>query len=375
MERKITGHGVAVGGVAPCLVVAGLLFGEAAAMALGVLGLLLLGASALLAPRNLRRLELELECSSRFFATRSIPLNVKLVNPRRLLDAWAVELSLRFPHEVERKGRANWTPARGGTQLRERLSIPARANVSKVEVELHSRFPLGLFAVRRKLSVACPMMVYPRLITPPELLLDSLQPDHHPISGAGLGDLFGEPRGIRLYQPGDKATRIHQPASARAIARGQGLQVRASDPPGFHPSACRIVFHSAAKAGEIIRLDRFERALSLAAGALAHFQAKQTKLVFQADFANWRACPCESRSQSIACHALLASAERAQTKPQQLAEFLQQIPAEEQLVIISDSPAENWAHLVPPSHRGAVLINIRQVRFKGRRMQLQALNN
>ena len=184
--------------------------------------------------------------------------------------------------------------------------------------------------------------------------------------------LFGEPRGIRRYQAGDKLARIHQSASARAISLGKGFQVRAYDPPGFHPQRCRVVFHSCAKEGEIIRLDRFDRALSLVAGTLAHLHASQTKVTFQADFNEWKCLLCEERPEYIECLALLTTAQRAgQTSADELARNLAKAPVEEQLIIISDSPSEHWASLLPSTHPSAMVINIRQVRFKRPGMQFQ----
>ena len=225
---------------------------------------------------------------------------------------------------------------------------------------------------RRKVAADCPALVYPQLITPPELQVDGSNADHNPHAAAVLGDLFGEPRGIRPYQSGDKATRIHQAATARSMARGRGLQVRAFDPPGHHPNGCRIVFHSCAKEGEVIRPGRFERGLSLAAGALAHFHTNQTKVSFQADFADWNCRPCDKRSDYFECLALLAKTQRAKaTRAQDLQEALQQVPSGEQLIVISDSPSKHWRELVPSAHPQAILINIREVRFKKRSMKLQ----
>ena len=192
------------------------------------------------------------------------------------------------------------------------------------------------------------------------------------LSAHEFGDLFGEPRGIRRYQPGDKAARIHQPASARSLALGRGFQVRAYDPPGFHPDRSRVVFHSYAREGEIIRLDRFDRALSLAAGTLAHLHSSQTKVTFQADFTNWKCFPCEDRSQYIECLALLAKAGRSShTDAQGLGACLESVPKDEQLIILSDSPSPHWLEFVPPTHESVMVINIQQVRYSRPDIQFQ----
>lgn len=371
-ELKITGRGIAVGCGASIMFVTGFLMGDGELTTLGACGLLILGGCYLLAPLNLKNLELSVQLPPRFFATRGVHADVELHNRRKWFGARNVEIRLCFAHHVVKHALALWTGAQSSSPMRERLSIPARAEFTEVDYELRSGFPLGLFELRQKSKATCPALVYPQPITPPELLWGGLKPDHHPRTGSALGDLFGEPRGIRSYQPGDKVARIHQTASARSVSRGLGLQVRAYDPPGFHPDTCRVVFHSHAREGEIIRLDRFDRALSLTAGVLVHLHASQCKVTFQADFINWNRAPAETRTEHIECLALLATARRApKTKGQELAEVLKNIPKEEQLIIISDSPTDQWADLVPPTHHGAVLINIRQVRHHKPGMQFQ----
>lgn len=352
--------------------VAGFLLGDGVTITLGACGLVLVGAGRALAALNVQGLELRLQLPPRFFATRTVPVVVELHNTRGALNARGVDITVRFPHKVGCGGLAACTLVQGSSLLRERISIPARAVCDEVGYELRSNFPLGLFEVRVNASANCPLMVYPRTITPIELQLDGHRMDPNPVAGIGLGDVFGEPRGIRPYQPGDKATRIHQFATAHSISRGRGLQVRSFDPPGFHPEACRIVFHSYAKAGEVIRLDRFERALSLLSGTLAHYQTSQTKVSFQADFDDWRVRRCQSRTQYFEALALITHARRCRkTTAGDLVEVLQKLPADEQLIILSDATPDHWAELLGPMHRRAILVDIRQVRFKQRTLHTQ----
>ncbi len=369
---KVTGWGVALGAGASALFVIGFLLGNGELITLGACGLLALAGARVIAPLNVRDLEVRIELPSHFFAGRDVKALVELQNRRRWFHARNVDIAMHFPHQVERMGRASWTRAQGASVLLEPISIPARVEASEVECEIRSSFPLGLFVARRLVSADCPALVYPPLITPPELLLNGSNENLSPASASGPGDIFGDPRGIRPYQPGDKATRIHQSATARSMARGRGLQVRAYDPPGDHPHGCRIVFHSCASEGEIIRPDRFERGLSLAAGALAHFQASQTKVTFQADFNDWSCRPCDNRAQYFDCLELLTRTERSpQTKADELQDILRNLPDKEQLIVISDSPAAGWRDLIKAIHPKAILINIQQVRFDRRSMKFQ----
>lgn len=340
-------------------------------MTIGFCGLLLVGACLVLAPLNLRRLELTLRVPHRFHASREVPFEAELRNGRRLLAAYEIEILLRFPQKVERFGHADWTPAGGVSTLQERLSIPNRSCSESVDYELASQFPFGFFEVRRAHSVSCPILVYPRLLTPIELLVQGLQFDVLPSAGLASGDTLGEPRGIRLYQPGDAANRIHHPATARSLARGHGPRVRAYDPPGFHPHRCRIVFHSHVPAGEMIRFDHFERGLSLVAGTLAYFLALSSKACLQASFTEWQSHPCESRTQFFDCLTLLAQVNRpARTPAETLSEVLANVPVDEQLILISDSPPQAWIGLVPSDRQKVIVIDIRQIRAKRREFQL-----
>ncbi|MEM1293722.1 MAG: DUF58 domain-containing protein [Verrucomicrobiota bacterium] len=369
--RNITGLGVAIGCGAIILLMVGTWIHDGALMTLGFCGLLLIGCGYILAPLNLRDLELKLQLPRRFHAARSVPYVAELWNGRRILDAYQIAVTIRFPQKVERLGYVNWTPVGSGGSLHDRLSIPVRSSFSSVEIEFVSRFPLGLFEVRQTATAAAPTLVYPRLITPLELLSEGAQPDNMPTSGIALGDFLGEPRGVRPYQPGDPANRIHQSATARSLARDQSLQVRAYDPPGFHPYRCHLIFHSQPATGELIRFDRFERGLSLVAGTLNYLQAGQTRITLQADFTDWLCRPCENRAQYSECLALLAQTSKPKpTKPNELADILQSVPTDEQLIIISDSPPDNWIHLVPPTHPQVMVIDIRQIRFRKRRLQL-----
>lgn len=372
MKCRVTARGIVVGIGALVMLLSGALLQDGELITLGGCGGLMWVICFMLARLNLRAVDLEVQLPLRFFAMRSVQADVQLSNSHPWRHARQVEIRMRFVHQVIKHAFAPLTLARSSSVLKERLSIPARAECFEVDCEIHSIFPLGLFEVCRKWDAPCQAMVYPAPITPPELLCGGMQPDHQPNSATAMGDLVGEPRGVRRYQSGDRMARIHQSATARAMSRGQGFQVRAYDPPGFHPQRCRVVFHSCAGEGEIIRSDRFDRALSLTVGTLAHLHRNQTKVTFQADFNDWAELPCAKRSEYIDCLTRLTTAVRAEhTSEQELIQHLQRVSVEEQLIIISDSPADQWAELVPASHPATLVINIRQVHFRRPGLQFQ----
>ncbi len=348
----------------------GMLLQDGPLSTLGLLGLLLVGCCSLLAPLNVGRLELQLDLPRRFHAGRPVSFEATLWNRRRLLDAYDVEIVIQFPQGVERTGLADWTPAGEGSSMQDRLRIPMRSSSTRVLCECSSRFPLGLFEVRRSFSVRCPFLVYPRLITPNELQPEGVHPDPMPTAGAAPGDSVGEPRGIRPYQPGDAANRIHQVATARSIARGHGIRARAFDPPGLLPDSCRIIFHASVAPGEMIRFDHFERGLSLVAGTLHYFRSLHTRVTLQASFTDWRPRRCETQSHYFECLALLAKTSRPiPTTNDELAAIFETMPLDEQIILISDSPPPSWIELVP-THPNLLLVDLQQIRFKKRQLRL-----
>lgn len=369
MKCRITRRGIAVVAVTLLMMVMGILFQDGEFMTIGACGLLMVAGASLLARLNMAGLKLELKLPARFFAMRSVHADLELINRRRWLHARQVEIRMCFVHQVVKYAQAPLTLAGSCSVLREHLSIPGRAEFSDVACEMNSSFPMGLFDSSQRTSVDCATLVYPQAITPPELLWGGIQANHqvghHLDAGSAMADFSGEPRGIRCYQSGDKMARIHQPASARSVPLGRGLQVGAYDPPGCYSQHCHIMYHSCAKEGQMIRRDRFERSLSTVAGTLTYFQAQGTSVTLQADFNNWTRLPCTVRAEYIECLALLATATRSShTSERELTRYLQQVSMNEQLIVISDSPTDHWKHLIPTSHPAVMVVNIRKLSFR-----------
>jgi len=358
-------------GISLALLAAGLLRIDGPMAALGTAGFLLLALAWLTGRMNLAKLDLDLDTPARVFAGAVFPMRLTLRNRRLWLDAFSVEIEVDLPGRAVASGLARWTPAGSASDVSLRCSVPMRGRVATHHARLTSAFPLGLFRFRRALLARAPMLVFPRPLTPIELLAAGVLLDAAPLDGASPGDAPGEPRGLRAYRPGDSPKRIHWPATLRTRARGGAPVVRENDPPGFHPRHAQIVFHSFGADGELIRPDRFERALSLAAGTLRHLHALGIPATFTADFNHWRDLPAATRSQLSDCLETIADALRApDTEIHDLQAVLARIPRTRTLIILSDMPADTWERHIPSRSLAPLTIDIRHHAGRGKRRML-----
>jgi uncharacterized protein (DUF58 family) len=353
------------GGVIPFVL--GYILADGVALVIAFLSFLLLTLGRILGRRNLKFLEIDIELPRRVYAGKGFQVTAYLDNKKKWLDSYLLQISVKLLHKVRLEANANWVAGGDGAKLVKRISIPLRGTATELQGSIFSYFPLGLFSHEIELKQPCSMIVYPRLITPVEVLACGSLNDADPQRGVQMGDSMGEPRGIRAWQPGDSAKRIHWPASARSFVRGQGLRVREFDPPGFTPSNCLVMFHSHAVHGEVYRHDRFERASSLVAGTLHYLHGRQVETLFTADFLAWQMVDCKNRAQYIELLAILAQAQRAiGNELEDLQRALEESSEKvDQIVIVSDIDPDAWSEsLKLPDN--VLVIDIRQMRFKRR---------
>ena len=134
------------------------------------------------------------------------------------------------------------------------------------------------------------------------------------------------------------------------------MVVRESDPPGIRPLRAVLVFHSYGTDGGLIRPDRFEKALSLAAGTLRQLHAMGMPVRFIADFDDWTPRPANTPSQIAKCLEIMTLAKRSGTsEAHDLQAALAGISDEEGLVILSDMALSSWKSALPKSKRGAFI--------------------
>ena len=147
---------------------------------------------------------------------------------------------------------------------------------------------------------------------------------------------------------------------------GHDLRIREYDPPGFHPDQCHIIFHSYASGREMLREDRFERALSLLAGTLTTLQEKGIPCLVSADFLDWEPVTCQSRKQLVEFMVTLAKVQREKgTESHDLDRALRSTSPDHATIIISDMTPDSWLHLLA-QHPQAIAIDIRQIRYRHR---------
>jgi uncharacterized protein (DUF58 family) len=333
--------------------------------ALGAAGGVLAGIAALAASANLRGLAVERSGPHAATAGQPLRLRLSLLNPRRGLDAFGVQALTQLPGGDRPATHALWVAGASAADAELRGPVGARGDHPLPGVLLRSIFPLGLFQATR--LVPCPhrLLVFPRPQVPLELLDRGAWRDDSPRPALAAGDAWGEPRGLRPYRAGDAARAICWPATLRSQARGGGLLVRELDPPGFQPREVLVLFHSFGRDRALIRPDRFERALSLAWGALRHFQSQGVPVRLSADFDRWQSRPAGTRRQLAACGELLAQARRcAGTEAHELQALLASLDESTGVLIVSDMPPAAWQSSL---RRGGPRVLVDVTRYESRR--------
>ncbi|MBN8460744.1 MAG: DUF58 domain-containing protein [Verrucomicrobia bacterium] len=341
-------RGAVLGGVGVSLLVAGMWRVDGALAALGLGTLALQALAWLLGRLNLANLSATLDAPSSVPAGVMFPALLTIHNRRGFWDSFDLRVELELPGKARATGHVRWVSARTAADIDLRIAVPTRAHASAHVVRVGSSFPMGLFEMRRTLVADHELLVFPRPIQPRGLRAMGVLMDAAPQDGASAGEAAGEPRGLRPWRPGDSMRRIDWPSSVRAWSHGSGLVVRETDPPGFHPRRCMVLFHSFGFDGSLIRPERFEHALSLASGTIRHLHGLGIPVRLIADFDGWNEHPAATRAQLTACQELLARAHRAKgTEAHDLHAAAAKVWDDEVLVAISDMPPSVWRGALP----------------------------
>jgi len=344
------------------MTVIGLLRIDGVLIALGMAGVLLTIIVLLFGKWNLQGIQVKLTAPRRVFADTAFDLRMTQLNRRSLFDACSTDLELLLSKTVKIETHSSWTAARSSVTSKLRGSIPTRGAISQHPCLLKSTFPLGLFRFQSKLVVEHEILVFPKPLVPREFFATGDFDDAWNGKGHQAGDAPGEPRGLRPYQPGDRAKQIHWPATIRSLARGRSPRVREYDPPGLRPRQAVVIYHSFGTDNTLIRTDLFERSLSLVCGTLRHLRGIGIPSTLRADFLSWKSYPTfhsESWSEALT---LLARASRSDhTEAHDVIAEIEATPPEQALVLISDMPPEAWRHILP--ERNMLIVDIRQHRY------------
>ena len=362
-------RGAVMAGSAMALIIAGLWRVDGVLAALGVAAACLLALSWVLAKWNPTRLDLTVDGPQKTQAAVVFPITLTLLNRRRWLDAFALRIELNLAGMARTGGTAIWVAAGSAADLELRVAVPGRTFADRHQARLVSDFPFGFFQAERTLELRHPLWVLPKPIVPRGLWFSGGRMDAPHAEGAALGEAVGELRGLRPWRAGDSPRRLVWPATLRSMARGGEMIVREADPPGFRPLRCAVVFHSFGTDGGLIRPDRFEKALSLAAGTLRLLHAQGIATRWIADFNDWQSRPASTRIQIAACLENLAHASRAKgSEAHDLQAAFAGIGEDEGLIVLSDMPVAGWQATLPKTKPQAFIpdptsiLKLREVR-------------
>lgn len=352
-----TQRGVIWSGMALVMIGIGLAGGNGLLGSLGIIALILLALCACWGRLNVRHCRVSCQAASSCFADTRFPVRLCVENPRRFLDAFALELVISLPGLRRSDILAPWIAAGSTAEVDTLFVLPRRAYVRDIPALIESDFPLGLWKHSRPVLLGKSLSVYPKPLISRHLALSGVLRDARPSAGATFGAQEGEIRGLRPWRAGDSLKRIHPAASARSFARGSGLVVAEADPPGFYPRLVTIVFHSYASDRAIIRPELFERALSYVCGTLRTLVNQGTPVSLLADFDGWTEHRCENRQQLSQILERLARVQRsAGTELHDLQRAQLFADDDATLLLVSDMPAALWSHAVIKRHVPSVIL-------------------
>jgi uncharacterized protein (DUF58 family) len=223
--------------------------------------------SGLLSAMNFKFLEMDVILPSRVFAKETVPLSVRIRNPRKFFPAFSLRTeppgqSLYFS-VVQPSGTAVHY---GETRF------PKRGRYTIDKLKTASRFPFGFFSKSRSYAVESECICYPEILPP-----DSLDISVADILGShqrlerGLGsDLYT----IRDYVPSDSARHVHWKASAKTAT----LKTRE-----FAAEESRRVLLAFDRFGNARDAERFEHLVTQAASLAFHLIKSGAEVLLVSD--------------------------------------------------------------------------------------------
>ena len=354
-----TRFGVIFAGVGLAFFTVGMWRVDGLMAAMGLSAWLLLGLVWIFGVWNMRGLSLVYRGPRRVEIARGFDAKLELHCGKRMADAFLLEFGINLMGEKEVCGRVLWLGSGGSVLMKRWLSLKHRGLKREQVGWVRSGFPLGLFAFRSEMRIPAEIGVVPFGRVPRELSFSGFLLDGAPLGGSKQFGGMGDWKGLREWRNGDAVRKIAWAASMRSQASGGGLLVRQEEPPGSKAESCVIVFHSYGTDRNLIRPDRFERALSLLCGAAGNLFGLGIPVRVLADFWEWKPIEVGSKRAMAQFREELMSVKRAEwTEAHNLLEAFSQIKSRECLVIISDMPMRSWESLVPNSALDPVVIDI-----------------
>jgi uncharacterized protein (DUF58 family) len=172
-------------------------------------------ASAAMARRVLKRVELRRDIPERVWQNQTIHLGYYLRNPRRRGAALGLSIEEIAPQGIEcAPGYCVHLPARGIFRSGGRFAAKLRGRIRMGQVRLSTTFPLGLVRARQQLNLSADMVVWPARGRLKRQLLhygaaETSRSAPSPATG-GQDEFFG----LREYRPDDNPRWIHWRRSA-----------------------------------------------------------------------------------------------------------------------------------------------------------------
>jgi uncharacterized protein (DUF58 family) len=355
-----TWRGVILGALGFSLFMVGMWRVDGVMAAMGMAVAALFGVAFVLGWMNLRSLALAYHGSSRVEAGKGFPGKLILSNGSGFSDSLWIEFGIDLMGEAAVSGKVFWIAGGGAAEVEGRPVLRTRGLRSEQRGWVRSGFPMGLMSFSKKLTVGAEIGVLPKPVVPRALALQGYLLDGAPLGGSKHFGGIGEWKGLRERRGGDGLRRIAWAASLRSEAAGGAILVREDEPPGSQAEGCLVVFHSYGGAGDLIRPDRFEKALSLFCGALGHLLDCGMPVRWIADFNGWEEGVLKTRRQLAGVREGLLKVKRASgTEAHDLIAALGRAREQECVVVVSDMPSSGWDGFVPELAIAPVLVDIR----------------
>lgn len=308
---------------------------------------------------NLAHLSLHYRGPRRVEAGKGFRSKLVLVNGERALDGFWIEFRMSMLGERNFTAKSPWVSGRGTAAVEDRPVLKKRGLARIHAGRLHSGFPLGLMVFTRAVKVAAEIGVLPAPVIPRDLYPGGFLLDGAPSGGARHFGGGGEWKGLRERRGGDGLRRIAWAASLRSEAAGGVMLVREDEPPGSQAEGCLVVFHSYGGDGNLIRPDRFEKAISLMYGTLLALVERGMPVRWIADFDGWKENEVRTRRQLAESRERLMLAVRARgTEAHNFISAVGRADVRECVVVVSDMPRDSWDGFVPALSIPPVLVDV-----------------
>lgn len=356
-----TRRGVILAALGFSLIAVGMWRVDGVMAAMGIAVVVLFGVVFVLGWMNLRSLALTYSGPKRVDAGKCFTGNLTLTNGNGFLDSLWIEFGVDLMGEATFSGKVFWIAESSVVELEGRNVLRTRGLRSEQWGWVRSGFPLGLMTFSKSLPVKAEIGVLPKPNVPRAMTLRGYLLDGSPLGESKHFGGIGDWKGLRERRGGDGLRRIAWAASLRSEAAGGAILVREDEPPGSQAEGCLVVFHSYGGAGDLIRPDLFEKALSLLCGALGSLVGFGMPVRWIADFNGWEEGVLKTRRHLAGVRESLLSVKRASgTEAHDLIAALARAREQECVVVISDMPRSGWEGFVPDLVIAPVLVDIRE---------------